>query len=108
MRQESIEWRRWLAVAAAVALVGIAVAMGACGEDEPEEPQGTDLTAIRCPLEPVGKVGGVQQYEPAQDAFDTSELIGMEVHEAAASADEHGCHVIVSLKDGEGQPVPIE
>jgi hypothetical protein len=108
MRQERIAWRRLLAAAVAVALAGVAMAMAACGEDESDEPQGTDLTAIRCPLEPAGKVGGVQQFEPAEDAFDTSELIGMEVHDAAASADEHGCRVVVSLKDGKGVPVPIE
>jgi hypothetical protein len=90
------------------AFIGIALTMAACGEEESDEPQGRDLTALRCPLEPAGKVGGVQQFEPGEDAFDTSELVGMEVHDAAARADEHGCEVIVSLKDGKGVPVPIE
>jgi hypothetical protein len=28
--------------------------------------------------------------------------------DATAKAGEHGCEIVVSLKDGEGQPVPIE
>lgn len=108
MRQESFAWRRWVGAVGAAAFVAVALAMAACGEDESDEPQGADLTAVSCPLEPAGKVGGVQQFEPAENAFDTSELIGMEVHDAAATADEHGCTVVVSLKDGKGVPVPIE
>jgi hypothetical protein len=108
MRLTEESGTRRLAAVAAVALASASLAFGACGEDDDDEPQGTDLTAIQCPLEPAGKVGGVQQFEPAEDAFDTAELIGMEVHDAAATADEHGCRVIVSLKDGKGVPVPIE
>jgi hypothetical protein len=108
MRQESLAWGSRTAVAVVAALVGIGLTMAACGEEESEESQGTDLTALRCPLEPAGKVGGVEQFEPADDSFDTSELVGMEIHDAAAQADEHGCTVIVSLKDGKGVPVPIE
>jgi hypothetical protein len=96
-----------LAAASALAVGGIAVA--ACGEDDEEEPAGTDLTAILCPLVPTGEqVAGVEQYEPADDAFDTAELVGMQLEEARATAAEHGCKIVVSLKDGRGLPVPID
>ena len=107
MRQESSGWGARLVAVTAVALV--AVVLGTCGgDDEEKEPQGTDLTAMSCPVKATGKVAGVQQFEPAPNAFDTGELIGEEVHDAAATADEHGCHVIVSLKDGKGVPVPVK
>ena len=96
-----------LAAASALAVGGIAVA--ACGEDDEEEPAGTDLTAILCPLVPTGEqVAGVEQYEPADDAFDTAELVGKQLEEARATATEHGCKIVVSLKDGRGVPVPID
>jgi hypothetical protein len=95
-----------LAVAAAG---GIAlVILAGCGEDE-EEPQGVDLTALYCPMAPTGeRVEGVRRWEPAENAFDTAELIGMTLSEARATAAEHDCNIVVSLRDGKGVPVPIE
>jgi hypothetical protein len=96
-----------LAVVAAIALGAIAVA--GCGGDDEEEPQGRDLTAVYCPMVPSGeRVEGQRQYEPAEDALDTAELIGMTLDEARATAGEHGCSIVVSFKDGRGRPVPID
>jgi hypothetical protein len=78
-----------------------------CGGDE--KPRGVDLTAVRCPLVATGEqVGGVEQYEPAGDSFDTGELIGARVDDARAEAAEHGCDVVVSMRDGEGLAVPTD
>ncbi len=93
-----------LAAAGGIALAAIA----GCGGDD-EEPQGVDLTAIYCPMVPTGeRVEGVRQWEPAENAFDTAELIGMMLSEARATAAEHDCNIVVSLRDGEGLPVPID
>lgn len=101
--------RTLVAGLAAVALVAAAaVAIGACGSDDSEEPQGADLTAVQCPMEPTGEVDGVEQYEPAENAFDTAELVGMTLNDARNKAAEHGCEIIVAFEDGEGLPVPIE
>jgi hypothetical protein len=90
-----------VAVAAAIALAG-------CGGED-EKPQGVDLTALRCPLAPTGEqVGGVEQYEPAKDSFDTAELIGKRLEDAEAAAAERGCVVIVSIEDGKGLPVAAD
>jgi len=98
-----------LALAAATALVVGGFAVASCGDDEEGESEGSDLTAIRCPLAPTGEqVAGVEQYEPAEDAFDTDELVGMPVEEARATAAEHGCRIVISVKDGRGIPVPID
>jgi hypothetical protein len=95
-----------LAAVGVLAIAGLALA--ARGGDD-EEPTGTDLTAIRCPLAPTGEtVGGVAQYEPAKGAFDTAELIGMSLEDARAKAAEHTCEVVVSLEDGRGVAVPID
>jgi hypothetical protein len=101
--------RRAVPLLAVIAAVGCAVfLLAACGGDD-EEPQGTDLTEIRCPLAPTGeKVGGVEQFEPAEDSFNTADLVGMELEEAQSTAGEHGCNVMVSVEDGKGLPVPIE
>jgi hypothetical protein len=89
--------------------IACAVALGGCGGgDDEEKPQGVDLTAIRCPMVAAGEDGGVTRYEPAPDSFDTAELIGAKIAQAEAEAAEHGCQVVVSLKDGEGQPVPAD
>jgi hypothetical protein len=102
-RGMGIDRRRILGVAAAAAL-----ALAGCGGDD-EPAAGTDLTTIRCPLVPTGeKVGGAQQYEPAEDAFDTAELIGQKLDEAGSTAGEHGCEVVVAMRDGEGLPVPTD
>ena len=93
-----------LVAAGGIALVGVA----GCGGDD-EEPEGTDLTAIYCPMAPTGERGeGVRQWEPAENAFDTAELIGMSLSEARATAAEHDCNIVVSLRDGKGVPVPID
>jgi hypothetical protein len=85
------------------------LAVAGCGDDDDEAaPVAEDLTAIECPMERAGREAGVPQFEPAENAFDTSELIGLELSEASALAGEHGCEVIVSIADGEGQPVPVE
>lgn len=95
-------------VVAVLAIAAIAIAAG--GEDQPDKrAKGTDLTAIKCPLEPTGKTrGGQPEYRPAEDAFDTAELIGLKLAEARDKAGEKGCDITVSVKDGAGQPVPIE
>jgi hypothetical protein len=90
--------RRILAASAAGAVV-----WAGCGGGD-EEPAGTDLTAIRCPLVQTG----AEQYEPAEDSFDTAELIGLPLEDARARAAEHDCEVVVTLEDGRGVPVPIE
>jgi hypothetical protein len=95
-----------LAAVGVLAIAGLALAARG-GEDE--KPTGTDLTAIKCPLEPTGQAGeGTEQYEPAEGAFDTAELIGLSLEDARAKAAEHTCEVVVSLKDGRGLPVPID
>jgi hypothetical protein len=76
-------------------VVGAAVLAG-CGGDGDKEPAGRDLTAITCPA------------EPAENAFDTAELIGMRLEDAQAKAAEHTCEIVVSLEDGKGVPVPID
>ena len=83
--------------------------LAGCGGGDGEQPEGADLTAIRCPLEATGeKVGGVAQYRPAAEAFDTGELIGDRFADARATAARHGCKLVVSMRDGEGQPVPAD
>jgi hypothetical protein len=90
-----------LAVAGAIAVTG-------CGGDE-EKPKGADLTALRCPLVPTGEqVGGVDRYAPAKDAFDTADLVGAPFEKARATAAEHGCEIVVAMRDGEGLPVPTD
>jgi hypothetical protein len=83
--------------------------LAGCGGGEEEKPAGADLTAIRCPLVATGEeVGGVAQYEPAARSFDTGELIGDRFDDARATAARHGCELVVSMRDGEGQPVPAD
>ena len=93
---------------AVLAVAGIAIA--ARGGDDKKATKGTDLTAIKCPLEPTGKtVGGTPEYRPAKDAFDTAELIGSEARGRPQEGQaEDRCDIVVSVKDGAGQPVPIE
>ena len=86
-----------------------AAALAGCGGDGEDTPRGADLTAVRCPLVATGEqVGGVEQYEPAKDSFDTSELVGARFTDARATAAEHGCDIVVSMRDGEGLPVPTD
>jgi hypothetical protein len=95
--------RAFLAVAGCCGVI-----VAGCGGEE-EKPKGTDLTELRCPLVPTGEqVGGVDQYEPAKDSFNTAELIGQELDKATATAADHGCEVMVAKRDGEGLPVPTD
>jgi hypothetical protein len=88
-------------------MCGTAILVGCGGDDD--KPAGSDLTAIRCPLAPTGdEAGGSAQYEPAENAFDTAELIGLSLDDARSKAAEHKCEVVVSYKDGRGVPVPID
>jgi len=84
-----------------------AILLAGCGGDE--ERKGTDLTTLRCPLVATGeKVGSVVQYRPAEDSFDTTELIGEPLDDAGAAAAEHGCELAVAKRDGKGLPVPTD
>jgi hypothetical protein len=100
------------AIIAAVVVAGLAaggIALATLGGEEERPAQGSDLTALRCPLVPAGQTAdGQQEYEPAPDAFDTAELIGLSLDEANAVAAEHGCAIVVSVEDGRGMPVPID
>jgi hypothetical protein len=98
-----------LALVAVVLLAIASIAIAARSGDDKKATTGTDLSAVRCPLEPTGKtVGGTAEYKPAKDAFNTAELVGLKLHDAKKKAAENRCDVIVSVKDGVGQPVPIE
>lgn len=100
------------AIIAAVVVAGLAaggIALASLGGDDTRPTEGSDLTALKCPLVPTAQsADGQQQYEPAPDAFDTSELIGLPLDDARALAADHGCEIVVSVKDGKGMPVPIE
>jgi hypothetical protein len=103
---------RTRAIIAVVAVAGLAaggIALASLGGEEERPAGGSDLTALRCPLVPTGRTAdGQQEYEPAPDAFDTAELIGLSLDEAHAVAAEHGCAIVVSVEDGKGRPVPID
>ena len=99
-------------IIAAVVVAGLAVgglALASLGEEDGRPTEGADLTALKCPLVPTARsADGQQEYEPAPDAFDTAELIGMSLDDARALAAEHGCDIVVSIEDGKGVPVPID
>ena len=103
---------RTKAIIAAVVVAGLAaggIALASLGGDDARPTEGSDLTALKCPLVPTDRsADGQQQYEPAPDAFDTGELIGLPLDDARALAAEHGCEIVVSVEDGKGMPVPIE
>jgi hypothetical protein len=103
---------RWLLTLVAVAVLAVAsIAIAAKGGGDDKKPnKGADLTAIRCPLEPTGKTAadGEPEYRPAKDAFNTAELIGHTLEDARKMASAKTCDIVVSVKDGAGQPVPIE
>lgn len=99
-------------IIAAIVVAGLAVgglALASLGGEEDSPPQGADLTALKCPLVATARTAeGQQQYEPAPDAFDTAELIGLPLDDARALAAERGCEIVVSIEDGKGMPVPID
>jgi hypothetical protein len=103
---------RTRAIIAAVVVAGLAggaIALASLGGEEERASQGSDLTALRCPLVATGRsADGQQQYEAAPDSFDTAELIGLSLDDARARAAEHGCEIVVSVEDGKGVPVPID
>jgi hypothetical protein len=108
LRGNGLKDRR-AATAVLAAIAAAAMVVAGCGDEEEPPTEGEDLTAIRCPLVPSGEqVDGTEKYEPAPDAFDTAELIGMDIDDARQTAADHGCEVVVSVEDGEGLPVPIE
>lgn len=76
--------------------------VGGCGDDG-EKAGGGDLTATRCPL-----VADGDRYVPADDSFDTAELVGEPLERARSTASDHGCEVVVAMRDGEGLPVPTD
>ena len=98
-----------LVAVAVLAIASIAIAARG-GEEEKKPNKGADLTAVRCPLEPTGATSdsGEPEYRPAKNAFDTAELIGLKLSDARKKASASGCDIVVSVKDGAGQPVPIE
>jgi hypothetical protein len=97
-----------LAAVAVLAIASIAIAARG-GEDEKTTKKGTDLTAIKCPLVQTGSdSGGEPEFKPAKDAFNTAELVGLKLEDAKSKAGAKGCDIVVSIKDGAGQPVPIE
>jgi len=96
--------RAVLGVVAAAAL-----ALAGCGGGDEEKPKGTDLTAVRCPMVATGEqVSGGERYEPAKNSFDAADLIGAQFEQARATAAEHGCDIVVAMRDGEGLPVPTD
>jgi hypothetical protein len=101
---------RWILPLVAVVLLAIAsIAIAARSGDEKKATKGTNLSVVRCPLEPTGKTnGGVPEYRPAKNAFDTAELVGLKLADARKKASVNHCDVIVSVQDGAGQQVPIE
>jgi hypothetical protein len=99
--------RRVLGVAVAGVIACGALA-GCGGDEEGQKPKGVDLTALRCPLVSKGMVDGVEQFEPAKDAFDAASLIGKPLADAETEASEHGCNVVVSMEDRKGLPVSTE
>ncbi len=81
-----------------LAVAGAAVLATGCGGAD--EPRGEDLTETRCPL--------TQSGEPAENSFDTAELVGEPLEQATTKAAEHGCEIVVAKRDGEGEPVPTD
>ncbi len=98
-----------LLTAVTVMLAGGALVVAGCGGDpDPKAPRGADLTAMKCPLVPSGDAGRGEEYAPAENAFDTAELVGLKLPAAREKAAGHGCEIVVASKDGMGRPVPIE
>jgi len=92
-------------------LAGVSIAIAARGGGEEEKkPSGSNLTTIRCPLEPTGELdaAGQPEFRAAENAFDTAVLLNLPLEEARQKAGAGGCEIAVSVQDGAGQPVPIE
>ena len=108
--READRGRSWSTARALVgAAIACALALAGCGGgDDEAPPEGVDLTAVRCPMVAAGEQGGGTRYEPAPDSFDTAKLIGTKLAQAEAEAAEHGCAIVVALKDGAGVPVPTD
>ncbi|GAB3897498.1 hypothetical protein [Microbispora bryophytorum] len=102
--------RRLVSVAAATLSITVgALALTGCSDDSGEaKTKGRDLTALQCPMEETGETGGANPYRPAKNAFDTAELLGLELAEAREKAARHNCEIIVSREDDKSRPVPIE
>ncbi|WP_327045297.1 hypothetical protein OG320_26845 [Microbispora sp. NBC_01189] len=102
--------RRLPGVAAATVAIAVgALALTGCNDESGEaKTRGRDLTALQCPMVETGQNGGVSQYRPAENAFDTAELLGLELAEAREKAARHNCGIIVSREDDKSRPVPIE
>jgi hypothetical protein len=102
-RRRTSKWCVVLGIAAVLAAAG-------CGGDDEDAPAADGgLTAVRCPLVTTGEqVDGVDQLEPAPDAFDTAELVGERLPDVEAEAGDHGCEIVVALEDGAGKPVPTD
>jgi hypothetical protein len=98
---------RGITATAVSVMIAVATACGGDSDDEKSRP-GPDLTALKCPMVQKATSGGVEQYEPAKNAFDTAELVGMKLAEAREKAADHGCEIVVASVDGKGRPVPIE
>lgn len=101
--------RRLLSVAAATVSITVgALALAGCSDDSGEATaKGRDLTALQCPMVETEQ-NGLNQYRPAKNAFDTAELLGLELAEAREKAARHNCEIIVSREDDKSLPVPIE
>ncbi|MEV4324279.1 hypothetical protein AB0J37_18765 [Microbispora rosea] len=85
-----------------------ALALAGCSDDSGEATaKGRDLTALQCPMVETEQ-NGLNQYTPAKNAFDTAELLGLELAEAREKAARHNCEIIVSREDDKSRPVPIE
>ncbi|MEV0158292.1 hypothetical protein AB0H57_32055 [Micromonospora sp. NPDC050686] len=102
--------RRLLSVTAAKVAIAVgALALAGCSDDSGERTgRERDLTALQCPMVETGQNRGVTQYRPAKNAFDTAELLGMQLTEAREKAARHDCEIVVAREDDKNQPVPIE
>jgi hypothetical protein len=102
---------RWVfAVVVVAVLAAGSIALAARGGDEENNKpsSGSDVAAVKCPLEPVDPNAPEPEYRPAKDAFDTAELIDKPLADARSIASEHGCEIVVSVQDGGGVPVPLD
>lgn len=101
---------RWvLAVIVVAVLAAGSIALAARGgDDDNDKPAAEDISAIKCPLEPVDPSAPEPEYRPAKDAFDTKVLLDKPLADARSIAAQHGCEIVVSVKDGGGVPVPLD